>query len=155
MAQSLNQFKQTMEQGVMDMRFNTNVISCQIDPAEVGTLVPGQAVKIVNSASGVPQVTAATADTDNIYGFITFEQKKSVYKAGDVVDVAAMKDNVMYMTSSAAIARDAQVMVVIASKKVATAAGAGKRIVGRAFDKASGADELIRVVIELPGAVVP
>lgn len=152
--QSPNQFSQTPEQGQLDLRMNNNVLGAQIDAAEVALLIPGQAVTLVDSAGGVPKVIAALTDADMIYGFIAYDIKDKDFAARDAVEIAGLHDNVMYMTSGAAIARGADVAVVIASKKVITAAS-GMRIVGKAYDKATGADQLIRVVIELPGALVP
>ena len=74
MATSLNQnlFSQIVIQGEMDMQFNHNVISCEIDTTSAGGLVAGQAVKIVDSAGGLPKVVEAAADTDDIFGFIKY-----------------------------------------------------------------------------------
>lgn len=150
--QTLNQFKQSPEQGLLDMQVDMNTISCQVDASESGSLLPGQAVTVVDSASGVPKVIAAADDADDIFGFINYTQKDKSYEAGDRLEVSFFRGNVMYMTSSAAIARNAEVMVVIASKKVATAT-TGARVVGRALDKATAADQLIRVLIDLPGGL--
>lgn len=154
MAQNINQFAQTPVQGMMDLMLNPAVVSAQIDTTSAGGLVPGQAVKMVDSAGGIPKVVECAADTDDVYGFIVYDIKSSVYAVGDKVEVASMRDNCMYMTSSAAIARNASVEIVISGQKVATAA-TGKRIIGRAFDKATGANQLIRVVIDLPGTLAP
>lgn len=149
--QSINQFAQAPVQGMMDLRFNPGVVAAEIDVTEAGQLVPGQAVKVVDTAGGVPKVIACTADSDDVFGFILYDIKSRVFVAGDMCELAAMRDNVMYMTASAAIARNAQVTIVIGSKKVATATG-GDRIVGRAYDKATADGQLIRVTIDLPGA---
>lgn len=152
--QSPNQFQQAPVQGQMDLRFNTNIVAAQVDASEAGSLIPGQAVTLVDSAGGVPKVIAALTDADDIYGFVAYNIKDQVFTALMPVEIAVLHDNVMYMTSSAAIARGADVAVVIASKKVVTAVS-GDRIIGRTYDKATAADQLIRVVIELPGALVP
>ena len=157
MALNPNQFKMTTEQGVMDLQMNPNVISAIIDPTDptANPIVAGQAVTLVDDGTGIPKVRVATVDTANIYGFILLSKKKQVYKKGDRVEIAAFRGNCMYMTASAAIARGANVMVVIASNKVATATGAGKTIVGQAYDKATADGQVIRVMIDLPGAKVP
>lgn len=150
MAQNQNQFGQTVVQGKLDITPNPSTVSAQIDVSELGTLVPGQSVKVVDSAGGVPKVIACAADSDDVWAFINYDLKKASFVAGDRVEVSAMRGNVMYMTSSAAIARNAKVMIVVAGVKVATRAGGGI-CVGRTFDKATAADQLIRVVIDLPG----
>lgn len=150
--QSQNQFQQAPVQGQMDLRFNSNIISAQIDAAELGALVPGQAVTLVDSAGGVPKVIAAAADADDVYGFIVYDIKSRTFSAGDMVELAVLHDSVMYMTAGAAIARGANVTIDPVAFKVVTAT-TGDRIVGKAFDKAAADGDLIRVVIELPGAL--
>jgi hypothetical protein len=150
MTLSQNQFAQTPIQGLLDLRFNVNSISAEIDAGSAGGLVPGQAVKLVDSAGGIPKVVECAADTDDVYGFINYDIKSQSFEAGDRVELSVMRDNVMYMTASAAIARGAKIMIVVAGNKVATATS-GKTIAGRAFDKASADGDLIRVTIDLPG----
>lgn len=151
MALNINQFAQIPVQGELDLKFNTTVLSGEIASTENGTLVPGQAVVMADTAGGVPKFTAVASATDDIYGFISYDIKSQNFVAGDRIEVVAMRNGVMYMTASAAIARNAQVMVVVASKKVATATSS-QRIIGRALDKASADGDLIRVTIDLPGA---
>lgn len=148
MAQIQNQFNQSAEKGYLDLRFNPSVISCQIDATEAGSLLPGQAVTLVDSAGGIPKVIAATADTDNIFGFIVSDLKSKSFKAEDRCEIVFHRGSIMYMQSSAAIARGAKVMPVITGQKVATAT-AGKTAVGIAIDKATGADQIIRVLVDL------
>lgn|SRR5574343_728394 len=151
---SQNAFEPSPTQGQMDMKSNFNTIGAQIDSSEAGALVPGQAVKLVDSAGGVPKVIACTSDADDVYGFINYSVKDVEFVAYDKVEISTMRDNVMYMTAGAAIARGGNVAVVIASKKVIPAvAASGKRIIGRAFDKAAADGDLIRVIIDLPGAL--
>lgn len=152
MALNQNQFVQIPVQGQLDLRFNGQTVSCQVDSSSAGSLVPGQAVKMVDSAGGIPKVVECAADEDDVFGFINFDQKNQSFAVGDRVEISAMRNNVMYMTAGAAIARNAEVMIVVASKKVVTATSTN-RIVGRAFDKAAADGDLIRVVIDLPGAL--
>lgn len=151
MALTMNQIRQIPIQGQLDMRFNTQTVSGRIDTTSGGGLVAGQAVKMVDSASKVPSFVECAADTDDVYGFINYSIKDATFSVGESVEVSALFGNFMYMTASAAIARNAKVMIVVASKKVATATS-GKTIIGRAYDKAAADGDLIRVTIELPGA---
>lgn len=152
MALLQNQFGQSPVKGMLDLRFNTGIIACEIDTSETGELVAGQAVTIVDSAGGVPKVVAATADTDEVFGFIVYNIKNQKFVAGDAVEIAALfSQNVMYMEASAAIARGAKTMIVVSGSKVATAT-AGKPISGYALDKAATSGDLIRVVIICPAA---
>lgn len=151
---SQNQFAMAPIQGQLTLQLNTNVIPCQVDSSQVADLVPGQAVKMVDSSGGVPKVIAVASDADDVFGFVDYSIKDASYPAGARVEISAYQDNVMYMTAGAAIARNGQVAVVVASKKVIPAvAASGKRIVGRALDKATADGDLIRVVIMLPGAL--
>lgn len=146
-----NQFKQITIQGEVDLLVEQNVIQCQVDSSQATALVPGQAVTMVDSAGGVPKVIAASANTDDVFGFVNYVRKDATYPALSKVEISMFRGNVMYMTASAAIARNAKVMIVVASTKVATATS-GKTIVGRALDKATADGDLIRVLIDLPGS---
>lgn len=150
MALNQNQFSLIPIQGNVDLMLNGNTIGAQIDSSSAGSLVPGQALKMVDSAGGVPKLVEVAADTDDVFAFINYDYKHASFAAGDRMEVSAMRGNVMYMTASAAIARNALVMVVVSSKKVATAT-TGKTVIGRALDKAAADGDLIRVIIDLPG----
>lgn len=150
MSQLVNQFSQAPVKGQMDLRFNMNVVSCRVKSDESSALVHGQSVKIVDLADGVPTVTAVAADTDDVFGFVSYSNKDQSFAAGDMLEIAALRGNVMYMEASAAIARWARVAVVVSGSKVVTASGT-KTVIGRAYDKAATSGDLIRVVIDLPG----
>lgn len=147
-----NQFDQSVVKGQLDLKMQPSVISCQVKSDESTPLVPGQAVLMVDSAGGVPKVTAATTDEEDIFGFVVRNNKQSSFAAGEAVEIAMGRGCVMYMEAGAAVARNAQVQVVITGQKVITAAVGDHRIVGRALDKAAADADLIRVWIDLPGA---
>ncbi|AFC22569.1 hypothetical protein phi1422_0049 [Bdellovibrio phage phi1422] len=149
--QSVNQFGMNTEKGVVAMKMETGTFSVQIDATEAAELVPGQAVKLVDSAGGIPKVVKVAADTDEVFGFINYNKRQAKFKAGDVCEISGMRGNVMWMQAASAVARGAKVMVVVAGNKVDDAAAGAKTIIGWAFDKATAADQLIRVVIDLPG----
>lgn len=153
MALNINQFAQSVVKGVMDLSVGTkSVLACQVDSSSAGNLIPAQAVKLVNVASGIPNIVECSADTDDVFGFIAYNIKDQEFDAGAKVEVAMGRTGVMYMEASAAIAVNAPVMIVVSGQKVATAT-AGKMIIGRALDKASASGDLIRVMIDLPGAL--
>jgi hypothetical protein len=154
MPQTSNQFQQTAEKGQVDLNSGRQTITCMVDTSEAALLVPGQGVKVVDNAGGVPKVIKIAADTDEVFGFINFQNKQGTFAAGQYVEVSFFRGNVMFMESSAAIARYAQVMPVVAGSLVATAT-TGKRIIGRALDKATAANQMIRVLIDVPGALAP
>ncbi len=146
---SPNQFAQTEYVGVIDLRFDGDTVSAQIASTQATALYAGQAVKVVDSADGVPKVVACDADSDEVWGFINFDIKSVTFPAGAECEVS-LDGNVMYLVATAAIARMAQVMIDVATVGgVKTAAGGGT-YVGWAYDKATAAGQLIRVFIKTP-----
>jgi hypothetical protein len=148
-----NQFGQIPIKGQLDLRFNSQTVSCVVDATSAGGLLPGQAVKIVDGTDGVPHVVECDVNTNDVFGFINYELKNVSFEVGMSVEVSFFRGNVMFMEASAAILKNAQVAIVVTGQKVVTATS-GMRIVGRAFDKASASGDLIRVLIDLPGATV-
>lgn len=146
MTQLINQFEMGKEKGQLDLRFNANTFSCRAD----SLLVPGQAVKLVDVAGGIPNVTAIAADTDQVFGFATKSTRKDAIAIGDVIEVSATA-NVMYMEAGAAIAPGDKVMPVVSGSKVIVASGATKSVIGIALDKAAADTNLIRVYIKSIG----
>lgn len=157
MTQLVNQFAQSPELGQLDMKMNTSTIPCQVDASEGGALVPGQAVKLVDSAGGVPKVVAVASDDDQVFGFVIYDpvQKSSGYVAGDALEVSTIYGNVMYLKAVGAVARGSLLKIVQATVGgvAVTNNGDGDKIVGWAFDKAAN-DELLRVVVNCPSFFV-
>ena len=143
MTQLINQFELGKEKGQLDLRQNVNVLSCRTD----SVLVPGQPVKLVDVAGGVPNVTAVTADTDEVFGYVSKNFRKDATAIGDVVEIA-LGGCVMYMIAGAAVASGADLMYVTATGKVITATGATKIISAYALDRAAADGDLIRVYIK-------
>lgn len=152
-SQQPNQFAETPQLGMLDLRFNPDSVSAQIDSSESGTLRAGAAVKIVDSAGGVPKVVACTASTDQVFGFINYDIKSAAFVAGDMVELS-QDLNVMWLYATGAIARGAQVTLDITSPGAVASAAAPNRIVGFAYDKAAGAGSLIRVKLNVPSFAV-
>lgn len=153
MTQNVNQFAQTAEQGFLDLQNGmNNIIECQVASAETGSIVAGEAVKIQDSAGGLPKVLKLTANTDKTLGFAVFNGKDPSLEALDVVSVA-LNGTVMWMTAGAAIARMAKLEVVYSTKKVITSAGTNP-VVGYALDKAAADGDLIRVLITTPNSSI-
>lgn len=147
MTLSPNQFRPSAIQGMLDLKFGGAVVSAQIDVSTAGGLVPGTAVKVVDSAGGVPKVVEIAADSDEVFGFIVYDQLHPTFDAYDPVEIALVNGGAcIFMTADAAIARNAVVCPVISGIEVKTSAGGG-RDVGRAYDKASAALQLIRVLL--------
>lgn len=150
MSLNQNQFAQIPIKGELDQKFNPNTTAARIDSTTAGGLVPGTAVKRVASGVGggsLPLVVECAADSDEVWGFINYNLKDKTYESGETVGISLVDGgNVMYMEASAAIAPNAVVGIVLAGTKVKTSAG-GSRDVGRAFDQAVAAGDLIRVIM--------
>ena len=144
--QNPNQFGQTVEKGLLDLVIGGNIIPCRVYSSEATPLVRGQAVKLHDTAGGTPIVTAVTADTDKIFGYVPYSQKDISHAAGASLEIA-FQGALVYLEASAAIARGAKVMAVVSGNKVATAT-AGKSIVGFAFDKAAADGDLVRIYLQ-------
>jgi len=148
---SPNQFAQTSVVGMVDLRFPYNSVSVLIDASQATALYQGSAVKMVDSADGVPKVVGCSAAADEVLGFINFDIKNVSYVAGDAAEIS-MAGNVMYLYAANAIARGAQVQLdVVSPGSVAAVVGSsGADIVGWAYDKAASAGSLIRVFLKTP-----
>lgn len=146
----INSFKITPVQGEVDLNFAGSVVSARVYSSESAALVAGQAVKLVNSAGGVPEVTALTSNSDTIFGFVTRNFKDASYPAYASVEIA-LAGSVVWMTAGAAIARGASVEVAYTTTKVIAAAGTNPSA-GFAYDKAAADGDLIRVFVQTPRA---
>lgn len=148
-----NQFAMSQALGQVDGQ-PSQTFSAMIAQSQVGTLLAGQAVKVVDDANSLPQVVACDANTDEVWGFINYDIKSAGFKAGDRCEVS-QELNVQILQATGPIARgelvclDVQYVGGVRSK---TLASAGDRIVGFAYDKAPGA-QLIRVKLGALGLV--
>ncbi len=150
MAQNSNQFNITNEKGALTLVPNINVIDALIDKDESATLIPGDAVKIKDIA-GKLKIEKATGSTDAIFGFLPFDVRTSEFVANDAVKVA-LRDCVMVMEASAAIAVGASLEIDTTTMKVATATGVNT-VIGTAFKKAVVDGDLIDVFIGTPATI--
>jgi len=149
MALNINQFAQTPVQGEIDMTVQgVQIVSGLVNPSESVALIPGQAVKVLDTLSGVPTVTAVTSNTDPVFGFVTRNFKDANYPANSRLEIA-INGTFMFMTANAAISRLGAVELDYVANKVGPSAGI-KPTVGFAYDKASANNDLIRVFIETP-----
>jgi hypothetical protein len=148
---SPNSFAQAPIVGMIDMRFDYDTVSAQIDVSQATPLYAGQAVKIVDSSDGVPKVVAVAANSDEVFGFINFDIKSITFAAGQACEIS-MAGNYMYLYATTAISRGTQVQLDISTVGgvAAKVGSSGADIVGFAFDKAVAAGALIRVKLGVP-----
>ena len=148
--QNLNQFKPTPVLGMLSFVSSPNVKSVKIDPASTATkLQAGTPVKLVDKTSTEVLVDACSAATDAVYGIIIFNQKINKYTAGQTVEIAC-KGSVIYLESSAAIARGARVSSAVtpAAPTVVTDTTSTHARVGQFLDKVAAANVLGRVEVD-------
>lgn len=150
MVQSMNAFVQSPEKGDKCLpTLADNVVTCQVDATiGSGVIKTGQAVKLVDSAGGVPKVLPVANVAEDVFGFVVRNLKLEEYKAGDKLEIA-IEGTALYMEAGAAIARGAQVQVQVSGEKVVTHTSTNP-IAGYAFDKALADGDLIRVIIKAP-----
>ena len=147
--QNQNQFKPTPMLGSVDMTANPNIKSARLNPASVATvLTAGTPVKLVDVA-GTEVIVDACADvTEKAYGVIIYDLRKSTFVKGDTVDIAC-RGSVVYLETSAAIARGAKVQCAPAGPTVATLASLGTNVMlGTCLDKPAAANVLARIEID-------
>jgi hypothetical protein len=148
-----NQFAQTQYLGTIDLRFDYDTVSAQIDVSQVGSLYAGAPVKLVpySFPNQAPKVIGIQAATDEVWGYINFDIKTVQYVAGSLCEVS-QAGNVMYLYSTAAITQGSQVIPTLSTMGgVAQVTGASDaNIVGYAYDGANAAGQLIRIRLSCP-----
>lgn len=152
---SQNQFQMASYLGTVDQQYNYNTQSVQVDVSQSGSFTAGQAVKVIDSADGVPKVVACTASSDPVWGFVNYDFKTVAYSAGSALGVS-QTGNVIYLYATTAIPRGSQVTLDVTTNGGVgvLVASSGARIVGYAVDKATTAGQLIRVHVTGPSFAV-
>lgn len=153
-----NQFDMSAVVGQKALSTNPNpaIFSYRYDPTATATdrIVAGEGVKFVDlgasDVNGDPVINKRTADTDAIAGVRIFKQKKGESEPGDVMEIAT-QGAVIYMNAGAAILRGALVDLVPATPGNVITHVATTEIFGVALDKATAADQLVRVLITARG----
>lgn len=141
-----NQFSVLPQKGTLTLFPNVNLVDCQVDVSEAGTLKAGDPVVIVDAAGSVIKVKKAAAD-DKFLGCIPYSVKGNEYVAHEMVRVA-MDYVCMVMEASAAITSGIEVEIDPATGKVAPQT-ATNTVVGDALGKAAGDGDLIPVIIKV------
>lgn len=147
MTQLQNQFQQNSEVGMLTLAPNFNVIPVGIDKTVTGTLLSGQAVKVVVNTNKQLTVAAATSTSDVFFGFIPFSRGLSNFKKLQTIEIAC-GGTVILLRAGAAITKFSQVMVGGSLTAPAVVlATTGKVVVGVALDRAAALGDLIRVQV--------
>lgn len=160
-----NQFAMTRNVGDLDLTSNPSpsVLTCRINPSSSDTdgFTGGQAVKLIDLAGsdvaggGLPYVDTLAAITEQALGVVINQTRFGKVPDGYPVQVAG-EGSVVWMLSTAAINRGVAVVANLADAAhigyVITATGKTGKVLGITMDKASGADQLIRVKIIANGS---
>ena len=144
LSQEINQFAQTDVRGRVDlMGMGNNVISAVINSEVSGKVYSGDAVEILATSKGLPEVKPLSS-TGNVFGFVRYNAKKTELAAGDRVELA-IDGAVMVMAAASAIKAGDPVAYDYSTGLVAKASG--DAIIGIALD-AIAADSTGRVIIK-------
>lgn len=144
---SLNTFVPANQKGLLTPTIGVPTgLDCKVSDSESANLVSAQAVKISDVLGAQTVVTAVTAATDDVFGFVAYNETKSEFEAGKMTPVYT-SGTVMVMEASTAIASGADVQVVPTGNKIVTATTG--TVIGKALQKATADGDLIRVLIKL------
>lgn len=145
LSQELNQFAQTDVRGRVDLKgMGNNVISAVINSEVAEDVYSGDAVEILATSKGLPEVKPLTS-SGNVFGFVRYNAKRVKLGAGDRVELA-IDGAVMVMAASATINAGAEVAYDYATGLIETATS-GDKVIGIAID-AIAADSTGRVMIK-------
>jgi hypothetical protein len=151
---NMNQFSQTSQVGMLDLGTNPNpavfTVSYNYKATSTNRLVPGEGV-VLKDLGGDDKIGSIIVDeranaNDYIFGVKLFSTKEGSEAPGGICEVAT-DGAVVYMNSGAAISRGASVALVFATAgNVVTATT--ESILGIALDKATGSNQLIRILVK-------
>lgn len=153
LGQSMNQFTQAPILGQVDQVPTPNVITAQIISTSTAPAIQvGDAVKLVAGTSATILVDICSGPTDGpVLGVIPYNERKNLYTAGDLIEVAQVNTYV-YLKSSAAIARGDKVTTTASTTTAdplvtTVSVPSTQYVTGVAVDTATGANQLLRVQI--------
>lgn len=155
LTQSLNAFTNSNPiLGQVENVPTPNVVTGQITPSSSATAIQtGSAVKLVSGTGAIPLYDVCTGPTDGpVAGVIPYNERKNVYAAGDIIEVA-QGASYLWLKSSAAITRGDKVTstaaTTTADPTVATVTVASTQYVtGIAIDSVAGANTLLRIEVK-------
>lgn len=152
LSQTMNQFTQAPILGLVDLVPSPDVIACLLSPSSAAVCQVGSAVKLITGDSALPMVDVCSGPTDGpVFGVIPYNNRKNLFVAGDVLNVA-LSDTYVFLKCSAAVARGDKVTTTAATTSadptVATVSVPSTQYVtGLAIDSSTGANQLLRIRI--------
>lgn len=143
---NVNQFSQVAIKGMLAKDVCSGVVSGIVDT----TAYPGMPVKISTGAYNKPvPVFTPTSTSEEPFGVIIYNARKSTLVANDAVEIAFCGGPVIWMESAAAITAGVAVELANATNITVQTFSAGKQV-GVALDGASASGQLIRVIVNKP-----
>jgi len=149
-SQSLNQFAMAAILGAMDLQVGPqNVVAAQVDATQSTPLYPGQPIKFINNANGIPTIVSSGSDMPN--GYILYDQKSQNFSIGARCEIAKTL-SCIWLYATSAITRGSMVTLdsTIASGVQQVTGSSTLPIIGEAFDSAIAAGQLIRIILNVP-----
>ena len=148
----MNQFEGANVKGQVDKIVTPSTFPAQVISSSAHTFVPGDFVKLAGTAQGGAILVEICEATDVPFGVVGYSVKKNSYIAGDAIEILGV-GSVVWLESGAAISTGDSLEFVPTGAKVITNAGTNP-VCGKSFDTASGAGELVRVILNSNIAVV-
>lgn len=159
-----NQFAKSHAIGDLDLQSNPNpnILTLRVNLATsyTGGIEGGQVMKLVDlggsdvAGGGLPNCDSIAALTDNPIGVVVQATKQGLVPPGKPIQVAG-KGSVIWMAATAAIARGVPVLANVADAAhigyVQATTGKTGKVLGITMDKATAADQLIRIQIIADG----
>lgn len=154
---NMNQFKKSAVTGQLDLKAGglDTTFTVRFNPSSAEeSIVAGQGVQLVDldtdDVNGLPVVDVLDADADVPFGAVVFSHKKGTFEPGDIIQVS-YKGCVQFMNASAALNRGVGVALDVTTPGDVQAVGTNAQF-GITLDKASAADDLIRVLVDTAAA---
>jgi hypothetical protein len=148
-----NQFKQGALIGQSDLKAGglDTSFTVRIDPdSGASDIEAGTLLKLVdggaNDKNGVPLVDVLSADTEVAFGARLYDAKLGKAQPGDIIQVS-FDGVIQFMNAGGALNRGVAVAGVVATPGNVQAVGSNAQF-GITLDKATGADQLIRVLVK-------
>lgn len=153
LGQQMNSFTQAPILGQVDLVPSPNVITAQIiSTSSAPSIQQGDAVKLVTGTSATILVDICSGPTDGpVLGVIPYNERKNLYSAGDLIEVAQVNTYV-YLKASTSVARGAKVTTTASTTSAdplvtTVSVPSTQYVTGIAVDVATAANQLIRVQI--------
>lgn len=146
---STNSFEQGPKvAGQIGLSKNFNTIEALVDASvtDANALVTGQLVEDTGADTPIPSVQGLTADDGNFFGVVQYNKKNRDHKAQYPLGISR-NGNCVYLIANEAIAQGTNVSPIVSMKSRIVKGHPAKAHVGWAYDAATSAGQLIRIML--------